>query len=168
MVDETTHDEAIGALRWLPWLVGIGVLIWLVAMYGRPEEWRQVSAPAPAAVPVQSDRAVIPERAPLPAAKIYFLTGKTDTPNEAPQTLKAVTDYLKTNPASKAVVSGFYDPKGNKAWNEELAKNRARSVSEALKAAGIGADRVLMPKLQESAGAANDTETRRVDVTIEE
>src|SRR3954463_14386054 len=117
MVAETNQDDAIGALRWLPWLVGIGVLIWLVAMYGRPEEWRPASAPAPTAAPILAPEPVaIPEPVPLPAAKIYFLMGRTDTPKETRQTLNSVTEYLKTNPASKAVVSGFYDPKGNKGW----------------------------------------------------
>ena len=171
MVEESHQEKAIGALRWLPWLVGIGVLIWLVAVYGKPAHAPQVSAPAPTAAPTPApapEPAAVPAPAPSPSAKLYFAVGKTNMPQDAAQNLAAVTEYLKANPASKAVISGFHDPTGNKAQNQELARKRAKAVSEALKAAGIGEERVVLQKPQETAGAGNDAEARRVEVTIQE
>lgn len=119
-------------------------------------EQPKAEAPAPATAGVP------------PAAKLYFAVGANALPQEAPETLKAITEHLKANPESKAVISGFHDPTGNKAQNEELAKNRAKAVREALKAAGIAEDRVVMQKPQETTGTGNDAEARRVEVSIQQ
>lgn len=171
MVEESNQERATGALRWLPWLVGIGVLIWLVTTYGKPEDAPQVSAPPSTAAPTpasEPEPTAVPAPAPPPSAKLYFTAGKTEMTQDAAQNLNAVTAYLKANAATKAVISAFHEPTGNKAQNQALAKNRAKAVSEALKAAGIGADRVVMQKPQETAGAGTDAEGPRVEVTIQE
>ncbi|MBM4262897.1 MAG: OmpA family protein [Deltaproteobacteria bacterium] len=102
------------------------------------------------------------------AAKVYFALGAAAVPKGTPDTLKDIVAYLKTNTASKAVISGYHDPTGNKAQNEELAKNRAKTVREALQKAGIGEDRVVMQKPQETTGTGNDAEARRVEVSIQQ
>ncbi len=93
--------------------------------------------------------------------------GKNDLPADAGDTLKSVLEYLKANAASKATISGFHDPSGDKAQNEELAKNRAKAVREALKAAGIEDDRIVMQKPQETTGSGDPAEARRVEVGIQ-
>ncbi|MBM4262621.1 MAG: cytochrome c oxidase subunit II [Deltaproteobacteria bacterium] len=123
---------------------------------GKPAAQAEAPAPAPAT-------AALP-----PAAKLYFAVGANALPKETPETLKVILDYLNANPSSKAVISGYHDPTGNKAQNEELAKNRARAAREALKAAGIGEDRVVMQKPQETTGTGNDAEARRVEVSIQQ
>lgn len=168
MADEHEGNEATGPMRWIPWLVGVAVLIWLAAMCGReghpPPPQASVPAPAPAPEPV----AATPAPALPPAAKVYFALGAAGVPKETPDTLKDIVAYLKANAASKAVISGFHDPTGNKAQNEELAKNRAVAVRDTLKAAGIGEDRVVMQKPQQTTGTGNDAEARRVEVSIQQ
>jgi uncharacterized protein YidB (DUF937 family)/outer membrane protein OmpA-like peptidoglycan-associated protein len=104
----------------------------------------------------------------VPALKVYFDTGKVDVAGEFADKSKAMVDYLKANASAKAVVSGFNDPTGNAAANAELSKKRAQAVAAAIKAAGIGEDRVLLEKPTDTtAGAAmSNAEARRVEVNI--
>ena len=65
------------------------------------------------------------------------------------------------------MISGFYDPKGSVARNEQLAKGRAKSTYEALAAAGIDATRIEMRKPADINGGADLDEARRVEVSVE-
>jgi len=87
---------------------------------------------------------------------------------ESDATMKPILEYLKANRASKAVISGYHDPTGDKAQNEELAKNRAKAVREALKAAGIEEERIVMQKPQETAGTGDLADARRVEIGIQQ
>jgi len=104
---------------------------------------------------------------PPPAAKLYFDTGKTALPSDSGTTLAPIVEWLKTHDTTKAVLSGYHDPRGNKVINEELAKNRAKSVREALKTAGIGEARIEMRKPESVDGGGDLAEARRVEVSVE-
>jgi K(+)-stimulated pyrophosphate-energized sodium pump len=155
--------------RVFPWLVGIAVLLLITFNCMRGHHTAPAAKPAPAAAPAPAPAAepTAPPATP-PAAKIYFEVGKTDLPKETESTLKDVLEYLKANAGSKAVISGYHDPTGDKVQNEELAKNRAKAVREALGAAGIGDDRVVMQKPQETTGTGDNAEARRVEVAIQQ
>lgn len=102
-----------------------------------------------------------------PTAKLYFDTGKTTLPADAGQTLSATIKWLKANSSEKAVISGYSDPRGNLAKNEELSKSRAKAVREMLEDAGIDEDRIEMrkPEIVESGGDL--AQARRVEVSVE-
>ncbi len=102
-----------------------------------------------------------------PAAKVYFDTGKTALPADANQTLTATVEWLKSNSASKAIISGYSDPRGNHDKNAELSKSRAKSVREMLKSAGIDEGRIEMRKPQEVESGGDLAEARRVEVSVE-
>jgi outer membrane protein OmpA-like peptidoglycan-associated protein len=105
--------------------------------------------------------------APPPAAKLYFDTGKTDLANDAEQTLAPIVEWLKANASAKAIISGYHDPRGNQAVNEDLAKNRAKAVRDALKAAGIDEARIELRKPVSTDGDGDLAEARRVEVSVE-
>jgi outer membrane protein OmpA-like peptidoglycan-associated protein len=113
-------------------------------------------APAPVAVPIAK-----------PVAKLYFATGKTDAPADTPQLIADVVAYLKQNAASKAVISGFNDPRGNAQMNAELSKNRAKAAREALKAAGVDEARIELRKPSDTNLGGDPKEARRVEITVE-
>ncbi len=104
---------------------------------------------------------------PPPAAKLYFDTGKTALPSDSDASLAPIIEWLKTHDTAKAALSGYHDPRGNKAVNEDLAKNRAKSVREALKVAGIDETRIEMRKPESVDGGGDLAEARRVEVSIE-
>ena len=135
-----------------------------------------VAAPVAPAAPVVLAPPVTPAVAPavapalaavaLPATVVYFAVGKFDMPIGADQKLNDVVAYLKANANAKAVLSGFHDPSGNVAANEELAHNRARAVRASLEAAGIVKDRVVMQKPEVTAAGGTRVEARRVEVSV--
>ena len=104
---------------------------------------------------------------PPPAAKLYFDTGKIALPGDASATLAPIVEWLKSHESAKAVLSGYHDPRGNQAVNEELAKNRAKSVRESLKADGIDEARIEMRKPESVDGGSDLAEARRVEVSVE-
>ena len=102
-----------------------------------------------------------------PAAKIYFDTANTNQPADSATTLTPIVKWLKANPNAKAVISGFYDPKGGLARNEQLAKGRTKSTYKALVAAGIDATKIDMRKPAEINASPDLDEARRVEVSVE-
>lgn len=164
-------DASPASDRPIPWFIGIAILLWLTFYCTRGHELPPIAKPAPSVAPQPAPApAVEPAAAAAvpPAAKLYFEVGKNDLPSDASDTMKPILEYLKANAASKAVISGYHDPTGDKAQNEELAKNRAKAVHEALKAAGIEEERIVMQKPQETSGGGSDAEARRVEVGIQQ
>jgi outer membrane protein OmpA-like peptidoglycan-associated protein len=104
---------------------------------------------------------------PPQAIKFYFDTGKAALKDDASTNVAPIVEWLKANASAKAVISGYHDSRGNQASNEELAKNRAKAVRDALKAAGIDEARIEMRKPQSVDGGANLDEARRVEVSVE-
>jgi cytochrome c oxidase subunit 2 len=98
---------------------------------------------------------------------LYFDTGKTQLSNEAESSLAPIEEWLKTNPNAKAIISGYHDPRGNKAINAELAKNRAKVVSAALKLAGVDDARIELRKPTDTEGSGDLSQARRVEVSVE-
>ena len=101
-------------------------------------------------------------------AVLLFATGSAALPGDAETNLAAIITQLKANTAAKAAISGYHSASGSLAVNQELAKQRALAVRDALGKSGIAADRVLMEKpVQADASlAGNDPQARRVEVSL--
>jgi photosynthetic reaction center cytochrome c subunit len=99
---------------------------------------------------------------------LYFGVGSPAL--EAPQAegLKTVVASLKAQPAAKATISGFHSAAGTLAQNQELAKQRAFGVRDALVAAGVDAGRIALAKPQQTSAnvGGEDPTARRVEVTV--
>jgi Bacterial protein of unknown function (DUF937)/OmpA family len=149
--------------RWLlPLLIALALLWMLRQCMGGKEEATPVSrAPAPAAekMPVQEPIAA-------PAAVLYFDLDSTDLPVTASSDLEGVIAYLKEHPNARVAVTGYHDPTGDAAHNEELAKERAAAVQQALMTAGISLNTIEMAKPMVTTGTGTLEEARRVEVTV--
>ena len=101
-------------------------------------------------------------------AVLYFAVGSAALAGDAVQGMTQLVASLKGNPAGKAVISGYHSASGDAAQNAELAKQRAFAVRDALKAAGIAEDRVVLEKPQVTAGnvSGEDPTSRRVEVAM--
>jgi len=88
-------------------------------------------------------------------------------PSVPAKNVSELVAYLKANPSSMAVVSGFHDPTGDAAKNAELAKNRAEAVRNALEGAGVDASRIDLHKPDETTGGGSHEDARRVEVTVQ-
>ena len=98
----------------------------------------------------------------FPAASVLFETGKTEISADGQTAITAVAGHLKANAGDAVHLSGFTDSTGDDAANAELAKNRAVAVRDALLAAGVATERVLLQKPDAVAQAGNPDEARAV------
>jgi cytochrome c oxidase subunit 2 len=129
------------------------------------------AAAAPPSAPAAAAAAAAPASAPaqtaaLPA-NIFFEVGKDVLPSDANQTISAAVDYFKTNTSARVAITGYTDKTGSAEKNNELAKERAKSVREALKAAGVGEDRITMKPPESVTGSGSDRDARRVEINAE-
>ena len=121
----------------------------------------EASAPAAAS---GADAGSAAQAAGLPAS-IYFETGKDTLPADAKSAVEAAAAYAKAHPDAKLSLSGFTDATGGADLNAELAKKRAQAVRDALKAAGVPEERIVLKKPETITGGADKKEARRVEIS---
>jgi photosynthetic reaction center cytochrome c subunit len=99
---------------------------------------------------------------------VYFGVGSAALPADMDKAIGSMVAALQANPAAKATLSGYHSAAGDLATNQELAKQRAFAVRDALKAAGVEPDRVVLEKpIQTEANAAGeDPKARRVEIAV--
>ena len=150
------------------------MIVPLLALYGggdRRAATVPVAAPMSVTTVMSADipaggAFIVVQGSTLPLVKVYFATGASALPGDPAQGLGPVIAHMKANAGSKASISGFHDATGNIDQNQELAKQRAMNVREALKAAGIAEDRLEMNKPVQTEGAGSNAEARRVEVAV--
>jgi cytochrome c oxidase subunit 2 len=116
------------------------------------------SAPAAAVSDSAATQAALP-------ASIYFETGKSTLPADAKAAVDAAAAYAKAHPDAKFTLSGFTDATGSADLNAKLAKSRAEAVRDALKAAGIAEDHIILKKPETITGGSDAKEARRVQIS---
>ena len=106
-----------------------------------------------------------------PMLKVYFDVSRAQVAPEFAKVAVDVLAYAKDHPSAKVLISGFNDPTGNAVQNAKLAKQRAEAVRAALKAQGLGSERMVLAKPADAAAAAaagaNNAELRRVEVHVQ-
>lgn len=106
----------------------------------------------------------------LPAAgvDVLFATGSSTVSPEAAQALAPAIAALKADAAARVSLSGYHSASGDTAQNEDLAKQRAMAVRDALVAAGVAAERIVLDKPQSAAAnvAGEDPAARRVQMAV--
>jgi photosynthetic reaction center cytochrome c subunit len=110
-----------------------------------------------------------PTTAPAGAgAVLLFAVGSSTLAADAPQQLAPLIAALKADPAAKITISGYHSASGDLAQNQELAKQRAFAVRDALKASGVAEDRVVLAKPQSAEAnlSGEDPKARRVEVAV--
>ena len=98
--------------------------------------------------------------------KIYFAVGSSTLPEGSGSTLFPLTVAAVIDPGKQIEVLGYHDASGDPEQNVALAKARAASVRDALVAAGIARDRIVMQKPVEVLGGADAEAARRVEVGL--
>ena len=99
---------------------------------------------------------------------LYFGVGSSTLEGAQARGLDQLIASRASTPAASATISGYHSASGSLDQNQELAKQRAFSVRDALLAAGIAQARVKLEKpLQAEANlVGEDPAARRVEVTI--
>lgn len=120
------------------------------------------AAPAAAQAPATGDMASVQVEGDV--VRFYFATGKADLASGAGAALGSVAKGV--GEGKTAVVSGYTDATGDPARNEELAKQRAFAVRDALKAAGVAEDKIELKKPEQITASGDNARARRVEVTL--
>lgn len=115
---------------------------------------------------IKNDTALTPAAAYQSDAHIFFAVSQSTLSVDAQKSLDIIVDKMKANTAAKAFLSGYTDATGNKIQNELLAKERAKSVRNFLRKAGIDDLRIEMLKPEMLVGASDTDTARRVEVTV--
>jgi outer membrane protein OmpA-like peptidoglycan-associated protein len=99
---------------------------------------------------------------------LFFAVGSPALSAEASKGLEPLIATLKASPAAKITISGYHSASGDLVQNQELAKQRAFAVRDALKTAGIAEDRVVLQKPQSAEAnlTGEDPKARRVEVAL--
>ena len=161
VVTAPAAPESSGLMKWLPWLAALigAFLLWQWLAPKAPEPAKTV-APAPVAAPAPA-----PAPAPVVAAlpkSVYFEVDKTDIGDEGKKAIEEALAAIGKD--GKAAVTGYADKTGDPARNEELAKNRAKAVKEALVAAGLPEGNIEMRPPEFITDTTNDRAARRADI----
>ncbi|WP_052480916.1 OmpA family protein [Gilvimarinus agarilyticus] len=104
--------------------------------------------------------------------QVMFKTGEDQLSPQNTSALNTLAKFLVENPELSIQLDGYADPRGTDEYNNVLSQYRARSVLEALVAAGVSEQRVEIMAHGASSTKATpgDTETyaleRRVDIQI--
>ena len=119
---------------------------------------KAASAPAAAAAPAPAAAAA------EALGKVFFEVGSAALPADATAAVNAAAEFLKAKADAKVDVTGYTDKSGDTEKNLELAKERAKAVREALKAAGVSEDRINMKPPVSITGSGDNAEARRVEL----
>jgi outer membrane protein OmpA-like peptidoglycan-associated protein len=166
--DDSQQRFALGFLFALIALVVstvVGVVVYKRGIAHAPAANAVVEAPAvveaqPVAV-VSEEATVVVEGG---VVKFYFAMAKADLAAGANE---ALADVVKgVGEGKKAIVSGYHDATGDLALNQELAKQRAIAVRDALKSLGVAEDMVELQKPEQTQATGSNAEARRVEVTL--
>jgi len=111
--------------------------------------------PAPAVAAAQAADAL---------GKVFFEVGSSALPADATAAVNAAAEFLKGKADAKLDLTGYTDKSGDVEKNLELAKERAKAVREALKAAGVSEDRINMKPPVSITGSGDNAEARRVEL----
>ena len=96
--------------------------------------------------------------------KVFFEVGSSALPADATAAVNAAAEFLKGKTDAKLDLTGYTDKSGDVEKNLELAKERAKAVREALKAAGVPEDRINMKPPVSITGSGDNAEARRVEL----
>ena len=106
-----------------------------------------------------------PDASPLPA-RIYFTVDSARLDADATAAVANAAVYLAGHPDAVVEITGYADKTGNHSKNVVLAKERAKTVRNALFDQGVKDGQVAMKPPADVTGGPDDREARRVEIKI--
>jgi len=103
----------------------------------------------------------------------FFETDRAEVDNRYEFLVDQVASFLAQNPTAQVTLSGYADVRGNASYNQELSRQRAASVAEILKSAGVRDQQIVVEGLGVAEISGNDDElaqlqlARKVEASIQ-
>jgi outer membrane protein OmpA-like peptidoglycan-associated protein len=144
-------------------LAALALILFFSWFRGVRQPDKVVTVPAPTTQPAPAPARAAPTAA-YPA-KVFFDVGEATINEAGKKTILDFAQMIKGNQDMLDIV-GYTDQTGDSAQNQEIAKQRAKVVRDALVAAGVPESRMsLKPPASVMSGAGSDAEARRVEIT---
>ena len=176
------QDGIVGWIIGIAAFIAVAVALWMGLLGGLPSLGEgkapavSSAAQAPTVTPAVTAAPAAVVTSPVvttPAAaavkpetmKVYFDSASVALPQITGEGIKPFVTYAQSSPNTKLQISGFHDKTGSVEQNAELSKNRAKALRDALIAAGVPQDRIVMLKPTETTGGGNDKQARRVELS---
>ncbi len=128
-----------------------------------------VAAAAPAAPAAMAAPAAVAAAPAQPLKEVvYFPVNSALLKGDEVAKIDKLLAALNAQPQSTATLSGYHSATGKLAANQQLAKQRAFKIRDALVAAGVAASRITLDKPQQAEAniKGEDPFARRVEVTV--
>jgi outer membrane protein OmpA-like peptidoglycan-associated protein len=91
------------------------------------------------AIPVVAEEVVVSQPVPIPQS-VFFAIGSAQLPPTAEVNLHSIAQFAQQNPGVTLQIQGYADSDtGSAAWNEQLSRQRAQAVAQALEHLGVPA-----------------------------
>lgn len=151
-VAPTRRRESDRSRPWLPWAIAAGVgALALMLLFNRPDDRGDIERSA--------------QTAGTESARVYFGSGETTIDGSDRVKIASVAETAKRD-NRPVTITGYTDRTGDATQNEEIAKNRAAAVRDALVAEGLDESKIVMDPPAEVTGAGTNDEARRVDIAM--
>ncbi len=126
------------------------------------------AAAAPVAVTAVAPSVVAPVSVEPLKEVVYFPVNSPLLKGDEVKKIDKLLAALNAQPDSTATISGYHSATGKLAANQELAKQRAFKIRDALVASGVAASRIKLDKPQQAEAniKGEDPFARRVEVTV--
>lgn len=141
-----------------------------------PAVYEDIPAPAPA--PEPEPEVVAPAPAPAPAVvekvepmkvDVFFVINSSRVRKSEMAKVNELVDYMKAHPEAKVSVTGYADKgTGSARFNMKISRMRAESVADALRAAGIAADRITVDAKGDTEQPFEVNDRNRVAIAVAE
>ncbi len=128
-----------------------------------------VAVPAAATTPVVAAPVAVAAAPAQPLKEVvYFPVNSPLLKGDEVKKIDKLLAALNAQPASTATIAGYHSASGKLAANQQLAKQRAFKIRDALVAAGVAASRIKLDKPQQTEAniKGEDPFARRVEVTV--
>jgi outer membrane protein OmpA-like peptidoglycan-associated protein len=103
---------------------------------------------------------------------LTFQTGSANLTPESKATVDAITAILKAYPNVNATIEGYTDSQGSAAKNKQLSEQRAKTVADAMIAAGVDGARLVTAghgadkPIADNATPEGREKNRRIELTV--
>jgi outer membrane protein OmpA-like peptidoglycan-associated protein len=143
---------------WLPWAAAAAIavlsLFWFV---NRTDNGGSVQITEVQSLPSPDARTA--------GTQVYFESGETAIDSEDRIKIASIASTVKRE-NRPVTVTGYTDRSGDPDLNEDVAKNRAVAVRDALVAEGVSEGKIVLDPPAQATGSGSAAEARRVDIEV--